>query len=330
LDGWRGLQLGVAWRDLGNIDCHGVLVTLHARITARIKDATARFGISALKLSGLYSGYWQHWRGPLFEYAESKGVHVLPVHYYSPIPGPVDRESVRRQNALSGLKIDIGAAQRRARSLIDNYAEGISSLLSGQGAFKPSNSSFAPLDAAILYGVIRDEKPRRIIEIGSGMSTIVMAAAVRDGTLETKLTCIEPYLPSYLVDNSFNAEIIERPLQDVSLDRFRSLEAGDILFIDSTHVVRFNSDVVYEILEILPILKPGVIVHVHDIFLPNDYPQEWLEESRFFWNEQYMLQAFLSMNANFQIEIPAHAIKADFDFSAISSTISTSFWMRRL
>jgi predicted O-methyltransferase YrrM len=305
-------------------------VALRARIIARLKDATARCGINALRLSGLYDGYWQHWRGPLFDYAESNGVHILPVHYYTPIPSATDTESARRPNALSGLKIDVGAAQQRVQSLLNTFSDGISRLLSDQSAFKTSNAGFAPLDAAILYSVIRDGRPNRIIEIGSGMSTVVMAAAIRDGALDTKLTCIEPYLPSYLKDNAVNAEIIEKPLQEVSLDRFRRLEAGDILFIDSTHVVRFNSDVVYEILEILPVLKSGVIVHVHDIFLPDDYPAEWLKQHRYFWNEQYMLQAFLSMNPNFQIEIPVHAIKAGFNLNVTSSVDPASFWMRRL
>src|ERR1035437_347813 len=143
------------------------------------------------------------------------------------------------------------------------------------------------------------------------MSSFVIADALRGaGFTNANFTCIEPFLPDYLSPSLPGiSEIIERPLQDVDLERFKQLECNDILFIDSTHVVRYGSDVVYEILEILPILRPGVIVHVHDIFFPDDYPQRWLNRDRFFWNEQYMLQAFLCMNPHFQIDIPAHAIR---------------------
>src|SRR5262249_2682880 len=131
------------------------------------------------------------------------------------------------------------------------------------------------------------------------------------------------------------SNIIESPLQEVPLSPFQDLEAGDILFIDSTHVVRFDSDVVYEILEILPVLKPGVVIHVHDIFLPNDYPNEWLKESRFFWTEQYMLQAFLSMNPHFSIDLPVNAISTRLspDITSMlpkSSVYPASFWIRRI
>jgi hypothetical protein len=108
-----------------------------------------------------------------------------------------------------------------------------------------------------------------------------------------RFTYIEPFLPSYLRPASPHiSNIIEKPLQDVGLDKLERLEANDIFFIDSTHVVRYGSDVVYEILEILPSLCPGAIIHIHDIFLPDDYPEQWLSQDRYSWNEQYMLRPF--------------------------------------
>ena len=167
----------------------------------------------------------------------------------------------------------------------------------------------------------------------------MISDALRDANLlDTRFTCIEPFLPSYLRPAPPQiSEILEKPLQDVGLDKFEQLEANDILFIDLTHVVRYGSDVVYEILEILPSLRPGVIIHIHDIFLPDDYPERWLSQDRYFWNEQYMLQAFLCMNSHFKIEIPVHAVKNRISrsFGAIVlasdlSVIPTSLWLRRI
>lgn len=298
------------------------------RLRAKLRDMTAKFGVNALQSSGLYNGYWQLWRGPLFEYAERKGLHILPVHYYTPIPNDSDT-SRRRPTRLAGIQLDIAGGAQRARELLSRYQEGIARLLSGANGFNPNNAGFHPLDAALLYASVREAKPKRVIEIGSGMSSFAIDAAIRDGSLETRFSCIEPFLPDYLRNGAIKAEIIEKPLQDVPLAKFQELESGDILFIDSTHVVRFDSDVIYEILEIMPTLAPGVILHVHDIFLPDDYPEAWLRTFRFFWNEQYMLQAFLSMNPNFKIEIPVHAIKDQLDFVSSSDVEPASFWMRR-
>jgi len=235
---------------------------------------------------------------------------------------------------MAGISFDVNAGADRASRLIEKYRPSIDAMLTGVSGYNVKNSGFHPLDAAVLYGMIRSERPRRIIEIGSGMSTVAMLAAIKDGETKTELICIEPYLPEYLKARRAEiSEIVEKPLQEVPLSKFSELEPGDILFIDSTHVVRFESDVVYEILEILPRLKPGVIIHVHDIFFPNDYPAIWLKQHRFFWAEQYMLQAFLSMNSDFTIEIPLHAAKDMMDLSgplAPSATIeTTSLWMRR-
>jgi predicted O-methyltransferase YrrM len=303
--------------------------------------ATAKAGIKLLHASGAYRGYWEAWRGPLFEFGERLGIHALPVHYYTPIPTQLDHSSATRANSMAGVELDVGAAAARASNLISSYTDALEPLLSGTGPYDPLNPAFHPLDAALLYARILEAKPRRIIEIGSGNSTFVIAQAVRDMAASGEMphvTCIEPFLPDYLKPKPPEiAEIIEEGLQGVSLQLFKSLEANDILFIDSTHVVRFNSDVVFEILEILPILQPGVIVHFHDIFLPDDYPAEWLEKFRFFWAEQYMLQAFLSMNPNYAIDLPAHSIRkhlsspaSDLIEASGSTVYPGSLWLNRI
>jgi hypothetical protein len=302
------------------------------------RRATAKLGIKALKISGFYDGYFNHWRGDIFEYAERAGFHILPVHYYSPIPSSIDMARPRRSNSLLGINMDVDGGLNLANTLIEKYATDLERLFSGSGPYRPINSSFHPLDAALAYAYIREQRPHNVIEIGSGMSTLVIAAAINDGNLDTHFSCIEPFPPAYLHPNPMGvSEVVERPLQDLSLDRFKALKRGDVLFIDSTHVVRFNSDVVYEILEILPCLAAGVIVHVHDIFLPNDYPESWIKRHRYFWSEQYLLQAFLSMNESFRIELLANTIRSRLSNRtktlvdpSTSDVEPASLWMRRV
>jgi hypothetical protein len=321
------------------IKTRGAIHSFKLSLKYRISSATAMIGVQALRASGLFGGYWKHWRGDLFDYAEERGIHVLPVHYYTPIPTKQDRARPRRKSSLNGLVLDVQAGADRANSMVEKYIDEIALLLRGSGQYDPTNAGFHPLDAALLYASVREARPRRIIEIGAGMSSFVIADALRGaGLTNANFTCIEPFLPDYLSPSLPGiSEIIERPLQDVDLERFKQLECNDILFIDSTHVVRYGSDVVYEILEILPILRPGVIVHVHDIFFPDDYPQRWLNRDRFFWNEQYMLQAFLCMNPHFQIDIPAHAIRLKLSsvlksliYETNSEVEPASLWMRRV
>lgn len=295
----------------------------------------AHAGVNLLRASRAYDSYYEAWRLPChFDFAEAKGLHILPVHFYTPIPTKSDLQRKRRPNSLNGLSIDVAKGTAAAIERITEFSADIQRLVAGSRGYRPDAQSFAPLDAAVLYSTIRKFKPRKIIEIGSGMSTIVMLDAIKDGSLDTKVTCVEPYPPDYLKARQQElGAFIEKPLQEVDLSLFDSLEAGDILFIDSTHVVRFDSDVVYEILELLPRVKPGALVHVHDIFLPFDYPQEWLAEHRFFWAEQYMLQSFLSMNPHFEIDIPVYAASEQVLMATripVTGALTTSLWMRRI
>jgi hypothetical protein len=138
------------------------------------------------------------------------------------------------------------------------------------------NGAFGFLSAAVLHCMIRHLAPRTIIEVGSGSSTLAAARAMRMSGRETKLIAVEPY-PN-----------------DV-------LRAGDILFIDSSHVVRIGGDVNFLYLEVLPRLREGVSVHIHDIFFPKNYPVEWVMRNQRFWTEQYLLQAFLTYNTQFEV-----------------------------
>lgn len=170
--------------------------------------------------------------------------------------------------------------------------------------FHYGNEAFKSGDAEYLYGMIRLFRPRRIVEIGSGHSTLMARNAIRrnegdDPAYACDHVCIEPYEQPWLED--LGVTVVRKPVEQVERSIFRSLTAGDILFIDSSHMIRPQGDVLVEFLEILPGLAPGVLVHVHDIFSPRDYPATWLRDEIRLWNEQYLLEAFLSFNSGFRI-----------------------------
>ena len=147
-------------------------------------------------------------------------------------------------------------------------------------------------------------KPRRIIEIGSGFSTLVAIKAIQRNReqlpdYQCEHICVEPYEAHYL--ESKDVTVIRQRVEDTDVCLFRKLQADDILFIDSSHVIRPQGDIVFEYLELLPILNPGVVVHVHDIFSPKNYPKEWLDDEIRLWNEQYLLEAFLTHNSDWEI-----------------------------
>lgn len=158
--------------------------------------------------------------------------------------------------------------------------------------YDPENDQFPPQDAALLHAMIRDRRPGRMIEIGCGWSTIVTAAAVSENQGGTELVCVDPYPRSFLSAITQVSSLRAEKVEHTPLSMFEDLTRGDVLFIDSSHVAKTGSDVVYLLLEVFPRVADGVLVHVHDIFWPNDYPSGWVRNG-FGWNEQYLLQAFL-------------------------------------
>lgn len=184
-------------------------------------------------------------------------------------------------------------------------------------AFHLINGLFMAVDAHVYYSFIRHFRPKRIVEIGAGRSTQVAAVACDRNAAEDgegpQLTAIEPFPSEYLQDNlPRGAQLIIEKVQSVDLGVFTSLKSGDILFIDSTHALREGGDVQMEYCEILPRLAPGVIVHIHDISLPKPYPRTYFEDSHFYWNEQYVLQAFLAFNYRFEVIWPGNYMMLKF------------------
>lgn len=168
--------------------------------------------------------------------------------------------------------------------------------------FYTRNSQFSWLDARALYSFLRYWKPKRIVEVGSGYSSLLMAdVKKRFLDAQTVLQCVEPFPRPFLYRADLGFELIKQRVQDVPVAFFTSLEAGDLLFIDSSHVCKTGSDVNYLYLKVLPQLKPGVRIHIHDIFLPSEYPKEWVFEENRSWNEQYLLHALLMFSSGFRV-----------------------------
>jgi hypothetical protein len=237
---------------------------------------------------------------------------VPPGHYYSPIPA---LDEIRRDDAriFGRLARDIpGIDLREAEQLA------LLKILAPLAADQPfgeqpreglryhfDNPSYAYSDGLLLHCMLRHLRPKRLVEIGSGFSSCVTLDTNErflGGALQT--TFIEPYpelLQSLLrPEDREGITILQQRLQDVDLSVFAQLEAGDVLFVDSTHVSRIDSDVNRVFFEILPALPPGVVIHFHDIFFPFEYPKAWIYSGRA-WNELYLLRGFLQYNRAFEI-----------------------------
>lgn len=168
-----------------------------------------------------------------------------------------------------------------------------------------NNGAYGAGDGEYLYSIIRLFKPKKIIEIGSGNSTLMSLKAIRKNKEENsdyvcKFICVEPYEQNWL-SKIDEIQVIRKKVEEIKLSFFQQLDSEDILFIDSSHVIRPQGDVLYEYGEIIPSLKQGVIIHVHDILTPKDYLQEWVLDEIRLWNEQYLLEAFLAYNSHIEI-----------------------------
>ena len=167
------------------------------------------------------------------------------------------------------------------------------------------NVSYSWGDGSILYAMLRSLQPRRYLEVGSGWSSVcALDTAERYFKNECEFSFVDPYpqlLNSLIGEVSEKVQIIEMPIQQVPLTMFEVLEAGDILFIDSTHVLRTGSDVCFELFEVLPRLASGVFVHFHDMFWPFEYPRKWAVNENRSWNELYAVRAFLTNNDNWRV-----------------------------
>jgi hypothetical protein len=199
---------------------------------------------------------------------------------------------------------------------------------------------FGEIDREILYCMVRHFKPSKIIEIGSGASTYILITAISANKKEgksAKLLVVDPY-PSKTFQkflNETDATLIKDKCENLSLDLFLQLKSNDILFIDSTHIVKTSGEVNYLFLEVMPRLNNGIIVHIHDIFLPLEYPEEWIIKKHRFWTEQYLLHAFLIYNNCFEVLWGGSYMHIKYpeklrEVFPITSKVSPgSFWIRK-
>lgn len=242
------------------------------------------------------------------------GVFPIVNHYYEPMYDMSGIEISNQPRNLPGIDFNFSEQVKLlksfdAESIPNNWRDEAPDDMS----FSLNNRNFGAGDADIWFHMIGHFKPKRIIEIGSGKSTLVAREAVRKTMLSNSKyhcehICIEPYEMPWL--EKLEIEIKRSKLEDLDIAIFKNLGAGDILFIDSSHIIRPGGEVLMEFLEILPQLASGVIVHVHDIFTPRDYPEKWLKDPRF-WNEQYLLEAFLSHNDKWDVLIANNFLAHD-------------------
>jgi predicted O-methyltransferase YrrM len=222
---------------------------------------------------------------------------VSPGHYYSPISSAEDVD-----RALS-WPADVPGVDLRADAQISLMRElDLSPPAGPRWSAKESNNMYGVADSTIYAGMLRRFRPHAVIEVGSGYSTAVLFDIAAADEFETEVTCIEPYperLESLLVAAD-DVTLLREPVQEVPVSFFKSLRAGDILFIDSTHVAKAGSDVCWLLLRVLPTLASGVLVHIHDVFWPFTYPERWLREGRD-WNESYLLNALLIDTTRWEI-----------------------------
>jgi predicted O-methyltransferase YrrM len=242
--------------------------------------------------------------------AGSHKLYYPPGHFYSPIvdPAEADRhlsaiESRPSPESVPGIVIDRAEMVRTWHKLLPLILDSpFGGTPSSDCRYSLENPYYSWGDGNVLQAMIRLYRPKRIIEIGSGWSSVCMADTVThylDGDCE--LTFIEAH-PQRLHDllgagiASKNIAILESRVQDVATDIFDRLSTADILFIDSSHVLRTGSDVCYELFDIMPRLAAGVLVHIHDIFWPFEYPRRWAVDENRSWNELYAVRALLTHN----------------------------------
>jgi Sulfotransferase family/Methyltransferase domain len=280
---------------------------------------------------------------PLFEACQEAGVHLTPVHYYFPVPDTrqLDDAFWASTSSLRGLDMREDYQLELVRNSFAAFADECRTLFSsettnGRGSPSLDNDMFGGTDALALYCMIRHFAPRLIVEVGAGLSTRVAAAAAqRSGGC--RLISIEPFPSNDLRAGGPDlTTLIEKTVQEVDLGLFDELKENDILFIDSSHMVKIGSDVVHLLLEVVPRLNPGVIVHIHDIYLPRQYRREWVLQDLRFWTEQYLLQAFLAFNTDFEVLLCNNFFEERYPgvlrevFPESPWWGGGSFWMRRM
>lgn len=282
--------------------------------------------------------------GSLRTAARSLNYDIVWRTFYNGIPHleeiPDDVWTVR--SSMAGVTVDRARCQQTVAELVETArTDGFSPPLESEqaGRYFTENSSFGLRDGAVLWGFLRRLRPKRVIELGSGYSTMLIAEALGAndaGGVEARHIVIDPYAGVLLGGISRRFELVRRSVTEVESELFADLREKDVLFVDTTHTVKVGGDVTCIVLELLPRLAAGVLVHFHDVFLPYEYPRRFFELG-YNWAEQYLLQAFLQFNRSFEVIAPLHqlAVEVPSAFEGLdelapqASKECASFWVRK-
>ncbi len=256
-------------------------------------------------------------------------IMVIPDHYYWPLINPATL--TRPLDEVRNLPgIDFASAQQSTfikklktgneiHSL--GWTSSVTKRVEEELKFSLDNGAFEAGDAEMLHHVVRKFKPRKVIEIGSGHSTKIIAQALALNRSEmgepTSHICVEPFEKKWL-ELVPNVEVLRIRVEHVDPEIFNGLGPGDLLFIDSSHIIRPQGDVLWLYLEILPLLKSGVVVHIHDFFSPRDYPHQWVFDKGLLWNEQYLIEALLSNTNRYKVLLSLNSLFYS-DFETLQS-----------
>jgi hypothetical protein len=272
------------------------------------------------------------------------GLQVVVKSFYSPIPDlqAIPESTWERESDLAGIHFDL----EQQLGYLDDLAPYLDEFRPPErpngdsDAYFLENGSYGRVDADVLYATVRASKPNRIVELGSGYTTLVTAQACLENEREgatVEYRAFDPYPGVARADLPGLTELVSAPAEELPTELFGKLGENDILIVDTTHTVKTGGDVNHVVLDVLPRLGGGVRVHFHDIFLPWEYPRKWVEDYGLYWAEQYLLQAFLSLNEEFEILYALYALarRRPDDLRELvpswrDGAVPGAFWIRRL
>ncbi len=278
----------------------------------------------------------------------SFAIAYFPGHYGSPLPsrdevkGVAQRVFAEHDGNMPGIDLRYEAQLELYQELVKFYADWpYADDKIDDFRYYCDNKNFCHADGFWLFALLQHFKPKRIVEVGSGFSSCLMLDVNERYFNNTmQLTFIEPFperlLSNIKPDEKKSINLLQGFVQDVDVACFTALEANDVLFIDSSHVGKVGSDVLYLFNNILPLLKKGVIIHIHDIFFPFEYPRDWIENRCWAWNECYFLRSFLQFNDHFETLLFGHWLGEKHSNLLMKHTpmctknIGGSFWMRKV
>lgn len=275
-----------------------------APMLRRLADAVAALVVTLGAPLFRAVGNWPAGYPRYLKQADKAGVQWRSTHYYHPTYRDADLPAdVTQPRDLPGIDLRAAAQLDLVASFAcqDELAQ-LTTPAPGERAFRYDAGGYGSGDADALYAMLRHLKPARMIEVGSGQSTLVAARALARNAVEGRPcehTCIEPYEKPWL--ESTGVEVIRQRVEALPPGTFDRLQAGDVLFIDSSHVIRPFGDVLTLYQAVIPGLASGVIIHAHDIFTPFDYPEKWLRGDRRLWNEQYLLEAMIAHSPRYRV-----------------------------